>query len=289
MLPILRIIPVGGVSLAIAILVLALSPPGGLRPPLTRTMMPARGALITRSDHPEWRQLLINAALRRADELSQLRQLPDTPLHTEISEPDKSNVEFGDPDKPSAENAETAPEVAGVPPSRSDAEPEDVTGTIAPSPDAAIPVGVGEASSFELPVIPQEEKPPVSRTPERSQPPHEGLNAAPDSAKPAQEQESAKAALAPNKPAEDTAKAAPEPAKPAQESVKAALEPAKSAQESKKAEGEPVKPARETRRRVRHRHYARAAVKPPPPLNFNLFEILFNSFNLDPRTGKPRR
>jgi hypothetical protein len=279
MLPILRIIPVGGVSLAIAILVLALSPPGGLRPPLTRTMMPARGPLITRSDHPEWRQLLINAALRRADELSQLRQLPDTPLHSEISEPDK----------PTAENAETAPEVAGVPPSRSDAEPEDVTGTIAPSPDAAIPVGVGEASSFEWRVFPQEEKPPVIRTPERSQPPRESLNVAPDSAKPAQEQESAKAALEPNKPAEDTAKAAPEPAKPAQESVKAALEPAKSAQESKKAEDEPVKPARESRRRVRHRHYASAAVKPPPPINFNLFEILFNSFNLDPRTGKPRR
>ena len=241
--------------------------------------MPARGPLVTRSNHPEWRQLLINAALRRADELSQLRQLPDTPLHREISEPEK----------PSTENPETAAEIADVPPSRSDADPEDLTGTITQSPDAAIPVGIGEASSFELPVNPQEEKPPVIRTPERSRPPHESMNVAPKPAKPAQEQESAKAALKPNKSAEATAKAAPEPAKPVQENVKAALEPVKSAHESKKAKGEPVKPARESRRRVHHRHYARAAVKPPPPLNFNLFEILFNSFNLDPKTGKPRR
>ena len=227
--------------------------------------MPARGALITRSDHPEWRQLLINAALRRADELSQLRQLPDTPLHSEISEPDK----------PTAENMQTVPEIAGVPPSRSDAEPDDVTGTITQSPDAAIPVSIGEASSTELPVIPQEEKPPVIRTPERSRLPHEGLNVVPEFAKPAQEQESVKAAIESYNPAEDNAKAAPEPTK--------------SAQESKKAEVEPVKPARESRRRVRHRHYARVVEKPPLPLNFNLFEILFNSFNIDPKTGKPRR
>ena len=217
MLPILRIIPVGGVTLAIVLLVMALSPPGRLRPPLTRTMMPARGPLVTRLDHPEWRQLLINAALRRADELSQLRRLPDTPLHNKISKLDKSNIAISEPEKPSAENAETPAEIADVPPSRSGADPEDLTGTITQSPDAAIPVGIGEASSIELPVNPQEEKPPVIRTPERSRPQHESLNVAPESAKPMQEQESVKAAPESNKLAEDNAKAAPERAKPAQE------------------------------------------------------------------------
>jgi hypothetical protein len=176
MLPILRIIPVGGVSLAIMILVLALNPPGGLRPPLTRAMMPAHGALIARSDHPEWRQWLIIAALRRADALSQLRQLADIPVRSENK-----------PDKAKTENPQKAPEVAGVPANRSDADPEDVTGTVAQSPDAAIPVDIGETSSFELPVIPHEQKPPVILTPERSRPPHESLNVAPEPAKPARE------------------------------------------------------------------------------------------------------
>jgi hypothetical protein len=175
MLPILRIIPVGGVSLAILILVLAFTPPGGPRPPLTPAMMPARGVLITRSDHPEWRQLLINAALRRAEELSELRLLPDSPPPTAVSEPDKAPTE--DAQKPS--------EVAGVPTNQSDAQPEDATGTIVQSPDAAIPVGVGEASSFELPVTPQDERPPVIRTPERRRPSQESLNVAPEPAKPA--------------------------------------------------------------------------------------------------------
>ena len=103
MLPILRLIPVGGVSLAIMILILALSPPGGPRPPLPRTVMPARGALIARADHPEWRQLLVYAALRRADELSQLRQLPDTPTESGNTPADAKN-----------ENPQKADEVAGV-------------------------------------------------------------------------------------------------------------------------------------------------------------------------------
>ena len=173
MLPILRIIPVGGVSLAILILVLALAQPGGSRPNLTPAMMPARGALIARGDHPEWRRLFIAAALRRAEELNQLRQLADIPVRSES--------------KPAEAKPQKAPAVAGVPVNRSDTDPEDMTGTVAQSPDAAIPVDIGETSSFELPVIPLEQKPPVILTPERSRPPYESLNAAPDPAKPTRE------------------------------------------------------------------------------------------------------
>lgn len=140
-------------------------------------MMPARGVLITRSDHPEWRQLLIKAALRRAEELSELRLLPDSPSPSAASERGKTQTQ--DAPKPS--------EVAGVPTNQSEAQPEDATGSIAQSPDAVIPVGIGEASSTELPVTPQEERPPVIRTPERSKPQRESLNVEPKPAKPARE------------------------------------------------------------------------------------------------------
>src|SRR5476651_2526969 len=78
MLPILRIIPVGGVFLAIMILVLALNPPGGLRS-ATQAANSARGALMSLVEHPEWRQFLILAATRRADELARLSELPGMP------------------------------------------------------------------------------------------------------------------------------------------------------------------------------------------------------------------
>src|SRR5437763_10788636 len=101
MLPILRILPVGGVLLAILILVLALSPPDGSRSPLTAAIVPARGALVDRDRHPEVRQFLIHAALKRADELSRLRDLPDT-----LARPDGTRV-------------------AGLPSERSDTDPNE--------------------------------------------------------------------------------------------------------------------------------------------------------------------
>ena len=164
MLPILRIIPVGGVLLAITILVLALNPPVGPHMHLTAAMMPARGALISRDDHPEWRQFLILAALRRADELSKLRDLPDTPTRTAplVSE------RVVHPKKPQAARPADTGKLAGV-----QANPtgqSDVTGTVQ-SPDAAMPVDIGESSSTELPVIPHEERPPVIMMPAHNEPP----------------------------------------------------------------------------------------------------------------------
>ena len=53
------------------------------RSPLSSAMAPARGALVDRDRHPEVRQFLILAALKRADELNRLRDLPDTPARSD--------------------------------------------------------------------------------------------------------------------------------------------------------------------------------------------------------------
>ncbi len=89
MLPIFRLIPVGGVLLAIAILLLALNPPRDTSPSVRAAVMPARGALIDRGEHPEWRQFLILAALRRAGEVESLRDLRDTVIRIEPPVPDE--------------------------------------------------------------------------------------------------------------------------------------------------------------------------------------------------------
>jgi len=96
--------------------------------------------------HPEWRQFLILAAIRRADELNRLRELPDTPTRTDA--------------------APAAPKVAGLPTGRSDTDPEadDATGSIVQPPAATIPIDIGETSSTELPVAAPEQQPPVIRS-----------------------------------------------------------------------------------------------------------------------------
>ena len=161
MLPIFRIISVGGVSLAILILALALIPPGGTHLLLTPHDTGSRGAMIDRSQHPEWRQFMIQAALRRADELERLRSLPSAPLRlpdvAAPAEEDKS------PDAATAAEPPVADEaVAGLQPGAQPAAPDDITGSIDENPGATIPIDIGEASSTELPIGPSEEKPPVS-------------------------------------------------------------------------------------------------------------------------------
>jgi hypothetical protein len=125
------------------IVVLALEPPGGSHTARTPAEMPVRGALIRMNDHPEWRQFLILAAVRRSDELSRLRELPDTPVRD-------------------------AGKVAGLP--TGDSDPEDATGSIKEMPRLTFPLDIGETSSTELTVITPEEKPPTLKTPERKAP-----------------------------------------------------------------------------------------------------------------------
>lgn len=88
-------------------------------------------------------------AIRRADELNRLRELPDTPAR--------------------AAAAPTAPKVAGLPTERNDADPEadDATGSIMEPPPATIPIDIGETSSTELPEAATEEQPPVIGTLQR--------------------------------------------------------------------------------------------------------------------------
>lgn len=125
------------------ILVLALGAPGGSRSgnraALGPAMLSARGPLLQIDQHPEWRQFLILAALQRADELAHLRELADEPLRDSAQD--------------------RAVQFAVLPAERSDAEPEDVTGTINVAP--TIPIEIGETSSMELPVIAPEERLPV--------------------------------------------------------------------------------------------------------------------------------
>lgn len=164
MLPIFRMISVGGVLLAIVILALALSPPGGSHRQFASLPAPARGVLIDLGEHPERRKFLILAAVRRAGELERLRELPDTPVRLpDIPELAPVDLPLNPP--------KDTPAIAGLPVDRVDADPDDETGSINVLPAATIPIEIGEPSSTELPVMPAEEEPPAAALPERIEPP----------------------------------------------------------------------------------------------------------------------
>jgi|GEM_PF-583930 hypothetical protein len=151
MLPILRILPVGGVLLAIFILFLALNPPDGPRSPLNTAMAPARGALVDVGHHPETRQFLIMAALKRADELNRLRDLPDTPTRTAPPPAEPAAIEPA-PAAPTAEE----PKVAGLPADRTQSDPDPEEPAATETPNVSIPVETGEVSAPGLPVAPEQ-------------------------------------------------------------------------------------------------------------------------------------
>ena len=181
MLPILRVLPAGGVLLALLILVLALKTPG-VRP-LPADMIEARGPLLDRHEHPEWRQISTQAALRRAAELVRLRDLPDAaprtggtntlPVPAETATSPESSIAAG-ATRPTDKAPDDDTHVAGLPGPGNDTSRDDdiVTGSV-DEPAATMPVEIGEASAFELPVLPAEERLPVIRTPEKVQPPTE--------------------------------------------------------------------------------------------------------------------
>ena len=285
MLPILRIIPVGGVLLAIAILVLALNPPGGPHVHFTSAMAPPRGALIAREEHPEWPGFLLLAALRRATELNKLRDLPDSPARV-------APVVGGDvvqpAPQPKPDTSQDAGKIAGVPPEQGNRD-DDVTGTVQ-SPNAAIPVDIGETSSTELPVIPQQERPPVIMMPAR-EPPRDEDKAAPEPPQPTPETE------APATAKQASREVIPQPAKPKQEDAA----PAKPKQAMREAVPEPAKPKPETgaavrapaQHEVRRKKLARRAHRiktaEQAEFQFNLFQPFFDSAALPPGKIRPRR
>ncbi|MGE0566029.1 MAG: hypothetical protein AB7O50_16130, partial [Pseudolabrys sp.] len=95
---------------------------------------PARGALIVQEQHPEWKQFLVLAAVRRAEELERLRGLHDQP-----ADPPDTTRSAGLP----TTNVDTAP------------VDDDVTGTVTERAlKSVLPVDIGEASSTELPIGP---------------------------------------------------------------------------------------------------------------------------------------
>lgn len=177
MLPIFRIISVGGVILAIAILILALIPPGGSHLVLAQHEVVARGALVDPGRHPEWRQFLIQAAFLRADELERLRRLPDIVISRPALEAyggevlDRALIEALNKAAPIDP---TAPKFASLPVAE-EAEPEDVTGSIGDDPGASMPIDIGAASSTELPVTATDELPPAVRLPALQIPETENL------------------------------------------------------------------------------------------------------------------
>lgn len=190
MLPLLRVTLLGCVLIATLGLAAGFKIAPAPEPNFARLDRPARGALIDPDQHPEWKQFVVRAAYRRAEELDRLRTLHDQ----QVAMP------------PAAQPAEPAladtTQTAGLPATGADALPEpdeDVTGSVTERAiNDVIPIDIGETSSTELPVG----QPPATiapQQPKRLQMPDES-SALPE--------EKPDAAAAPETKASDEAKAA---------------------------------------------------------------------------------
>jgi hypothetical protein len=146
-LPIFRTLFVGGVLAIFALLAGFVAPAPST---LARPVSPARGPLIEAAQHPEWKQFLVQAAYRRADELERLRDLPSAPTVL-----------------PALSKVDPAPavpvHVADLPPAKMEVAPEDVTGSIDEAMAGEMTIDIGEASATELPVEKLELPMPVQR------------------------------------------------------------------------------------------------------------------------------
>lgn len=159
MLPILRIIPVGGVLVAVVILVLAMSPPREMRQGVAPEMVLARGPLIDRRDHPEWPQFLVRAAFRRADEIVKLSDLPNQPMRVALAAlpPERPVIAPAPPeaavvpDGPAADAPSTGSNVMAPPPAAKADLPAPPVVTSSNVDDAKASATIAAASPTETP------------------------------------------------------------------------------------------------------------------------------------------
>jgi hypothetical protein len=163
-LPIFRMLVVGGVLVMLALLTgfVAPAPTSPARP-----VAPARGPLIEATEHPEWRQFLVQAAYRRAGEIDRLRELPDIPTIMPAPPVEESKPVVAAPEQ-----------LAKLPPTQTDSTAADVTGSVEDAPGGVMAIDIGEASATELPLKDQELHPPVQR-PESLKPLIEGRRNSP--------------------------------------------------------------------------------------------------------------
>jgi hypothetical protein len=144
MLPLLRVTLLGCVLIATLGLAAGFKIAAAPEPNFARLERPARGALIDPERHPEWKQFVVRAAYRRAEELDRLRTLHDRPAAAyPIAQP-------ADPAPPEATQTAGLPATEARPD-----EDDDVTGSVTERAiNDVIPIDIGETSSTELPVGP---------------------------------------------------------------------------------------------------------------------------------------
>jgi hypothetical protein len=164
-LPILRTTLLGSVCLTLPLLAgFAVHEPA--RPHLSRVVAPARGPLIEANEHPEWKQFLVQAAFRRADELERLRDLPASPMIIEaLIEPAVIKAEDVEATAAPDKADEPAAQIAALASERDPDVVEDITASIEEKPTGIMPIEIGASSSAELPLTEQEMLPQV-RQPE---------------------------------------------------------------------------------------------------------------------------